>query len=692
MKKITLLLLMVSLFVPMALNAQGKLAIVKKADMGITKGDRNKSTNVLATRTNGMAPQAIDVQFGAKNNLRALARRVSDSAITWDFESEEQLADWTIVDNDGDGFNWEYYNNEGLETGRMTAHEGNGLVSSKSYDNDGVGVLYPDNWLISPEVTLGGGLTFWACGQDPSYAAEVFAVYVCVGDPSDLSNFVQVGTDKTATGDMTLYEFDLSEYAGQTGYFAIRHYNVYDMFMLNIDDVTLDPELTIVPEPTLPENLTVNPAATTADVTWEDNDDSSWNLRYREYNPNAKQYLSWDLEDISQLEDWSIFDADNDGYNWGYTSSDELAHSGEYILYSISWSNNTGELNPDNWLISPRVKLDGTLSFWARSYTDSFPDNFGVYVAVGEDLDNLIQVGEDEVAPQEWTEYTYDLSEFAGQTGYFIIRHYNSENEYYLFIDDITLDVPGDEPAEWVYVNDLSETEYTIEDLTPATDYEVQVQAFNEEGQTDWTESTIFTTPVVVNVSAVGYATLYYGEKNLVVPENMDAHTITVEGGNMTKSHTYAAGDIIPQGTGVLLQAEQGEYEFAVTTEEGETAENMLRGSDEAEETTGGDVYLMLSLNAKNDPASVGFYYGAGCSNGEAFINGAHKAYLALTAEQAAGVNCFLFDGIASGISNIENTTPVSEDIYTVSGVRVNKQAQLPKGIYVVGGKKVVVK
>ena len=686
MKKFSLLLLLVSLLVPMTLSAQG----VVKAEKNVTS-QQAKRTKAVDGRKAHTGVMNMNTLTGRHVSHRVLPRRVSDQAIIWDFEEESQLDDWTLVDNDGDGFNWQYHNNTGLETNRMTAHGGEGLVFSASYDNYGVGALFPDNWMISPEVPLGGGLTLWACGQDESYAAEVFGIYVCVGDPSDLNNFVQVGEDITATADMTLYEFDLSAYAGQTGYFAIRHYNVSDMFLLNIDDVTFDPEMTVVPNPTLPKNLTVAPTSTTAAVTWEDDDDPSWNLRYREYNPNVAQNLSWDLEDDSQFTDWNIYDADNDGNNWGVTETESLAHSGSILFYSASYYNYES-FDPDNWLISPEVSLGGTLSFWARSYTSSYPDNFGVYVVIGEDFDNPIQVGEDTVAPEDWTEYTYDLSEFAGQTGYFIIRHYNSYDNYLLLVDDIAYNVPGDEPAEWIYVNDLSETEYIIEDLTPATDYEVQVQAFNLEKQSDWTKSTLFTTPIVVNVSAAGYATLYYGERNLVVPENMEAHTITVEDGNMTMSHTYAAGDIIPQGTGVLLQAEQGEYEFAVTTDEGETAENMLRGSDEAEETTGGDIYLMLSLNENGDPSTVGFYYGAGCSNGEAFINGAHKAYLALTAEQAAGVNCFLFDGIASGISNIENTTPVSEDIYTVSGVRVNKQAQLPKGIYVVGGKKVVVK
>ena len=190
-------------------------------------------------------------------------------------------------------------------------------------------------------------------------------------------------------------------------------------------------------------------------------------------------------------------------------------------------------------------------------------------------------------------------------------------------------------------------------------------------------------------MSAAGYATLYYSNLNLVVPEGVEASAITVEDGSMVKSQVYASGDIIPQGTGVLIQADENDYIFDVTSEEGtEATVNMLRGSDNEEETTGGDIYLMLSLNANSDPESVGFYYGA--DNGAPFINGAHKAYLALTEEQAAGVKYLWFN--TTSINSIETLENNSKDVFTITGMHVNKHANLPKGFYIVGGKKVVVK
>ena len=576
----------------------------------------------------------------------------------------------------------------------MTAHGGEGLVASASYDNDSSTPLTPDNWLISPEVTLGGVLSLWACGQSGNYCDEVFGVFVCVGNSTDPADFVQVGTDKTATGEMTEYTFDLSQYAGQTGRFAIRHYKVTDMFWLNIDDVCLDINATYVPDPTDPTNLTADPAATTADVAWNGAEGDSWNLRYKVNNPDEAAHFLLDLtidNYLSQLSEWNIWDLDGDGNNWGlaygdYDPTGTLGENENVCLYSESWNSSVGALSPDNLLISPLIRLGGTFKFVAANYSSTYPDVLGVFVLTDE---GVYQIGEDFAPAEDWTEYSFNTSDFYGQMGQIAIRHYNCTDLYAVFVDYISYDKEGDEPAEWIEVNGLTETNYTIEGLEPGTEYMVEVQAYNEKSTTEWSEPTYFTTGIDVSVSAAGYATLYYGDKNLVVPEGVEASAITVEGGSMTKSQVYATGDIIPQGTGVLLQASEGDYVFGVTAEEGTApTDNMLRGSDEEEETTGGDIYLMLSLNEKSDPASVGFYYGA--DGGAAFTNGAHKAYLALTTEQAAGAKRVWFD--TTGISSIKTVENNSQDVYTVTGVQVNKSSNMPKGIYIVGGKKVVVK
>jgi hypothetical protein len=149
--------------------------------------------------------------------------------------------------------------------------------------------------------------------------------------------------------------------------------------------------------------------------------------------------------------------------------------------------------------------------------------------------------------------------------------------------------------------------------------------------------------------------------------------------------------DIIPAGTGVVLNGEQGSYDFVVKYVNLAAPENnLLKGSDEAAMTEGGDKYYKLTVKNGN----VGFYWGA--EEGGAFENGAHKAYLAVPAG-ASNAKFFILGtaeglvsedgGIVDGINEVKAES--KQEYYNLNGTRVNT---LRKGIYIVGGKKVVIK
>jgi len=170
-----------------------------------------------------------------------------------DFESGMPVG-WTTIDADGDGINWNLGSVVLPDTPGHNASTD--MVCSSSYDNT-YGALYPDNYLISPQVLLGSGSTFsfYACAQDGSYAAEHFGVAVSTTGTSP-SNFTIVQewtmtakgsgmpTNHTrsgnrAQGNWYQYTVDLSVYAGQQVYIAIRHFNCSDQFYLDVDDIEL---------------------------------------------------------------------------------------------------------------------------------------------------------------------------------------------------------------------------------------------------------------------------------------------------------------------------------------------------------------------------------------------------------------------------------------------------------------------
>ena len=187
-----------------------------------------------------------------------------------------------------------------------------------------------------------------------------------------------------------------------------------------------------------------------------------------------------------------------------------------------------------------------------------------------------------------------------------------------------------------------------------------------------------------VTISDAGYATLYYSDKNLLVPAGVKAYTVKVEDKAAVVSTEY---NVIPAGSAVILQGAPGDYEFAIKIKGDALDEaNMLMGTDEAAMTVGptdGNYKFYKLANGKS--YGLGFYFDA--EDGAAFMNGAHKAYLAVEASKA--VNAYGFN--PTGIKTVMANLPENAEVYTISGVRVNN-TNLPAGLYIVNGKKMVIK
>jgi thiol-disulfide isomerase/thioredoxin len=158
----------------------------------------------------------------------------SQTYFSENFESGN-LDQWTTVDFDGDGYTWAI-NNYGDEQ--------NNIVISQSWTN-GV-ILYPDNWLISIPIDLSSAVSptlFWKVkAQDQAWANENYTVYVA--DSDDISSlesspftFNEVIGTSNGYVNRTL---DLSDFVGQESvHIAFRHHDVSDMFVLNVDEISI---------------------------------------------------------------------------------------------------------------------------------------------------------------------------------------------------------------------------------------------------------------------------------------------------------------------------------------------------------------------------------------------------------------------------------------------------------------------
>ena len=180
------------------------------------------------------------------------------TATGWGFETDPFAEGWTIRDDDGDGYNWEWMD---ASASGYNVYEGTHCMASASFQNNPFGggtALTPNNWLISPAFTAGSTVTFWYAGQDPNYAAETFGVYVIAnGTTSDeLAYF-------TASNTYQQGSVDISDFAGQTVQVAFRHYDITDMFRLNLDLVEADAGGSIPNTPVPPTDAPITEAPIT---------------------------------------------------------------------------------------------------------------------------------------------------------------------------------------------------------------------------------------------------------------------------------------------------------------------------------------------------------------------------------------------------------------------------------------------
>jgi len=653
MKKITQLLLL-SLLMPLTLSA----AMTSNVS---TPG----AARDAATRAKGSVPKAIKVD----GNIHTLGMpKAEGDALIWDFEDAEQFAQFGNEDRDGDGFLWEYYNNSDVETDRMTAHSGDGLVASASYDNGHDVVLTPDNWLISPQLTLGGTLSFWACGQDPTYYSEKFGVFVSV----DGENWTQIGNDKITTVNYLFYEYDLSAYAGQTGYFAIVHHNSTNMFYLNIDDIPFNVNGMITDEPLIPINLTADPTATTAQIAWVPGKfNNSWNLRWRPYVDPALIGSYWDpnVDNYDQISSqFMTLDADGDGHNWGLSYTDTYYY--DICFYSESWDSNTmGALRPDNWLITPPIELGGSLKFKAWIASILYPDQFAVYIAPADwtSIDEFIKISDDIVPDSSPVDYEFDLSDYDG-TGVIAFRHYGVTNLYRVMVDNIEVLYPdAPEVYEWTEAENVT-SPYTIEGLTSNTEYEVQVMAFNEQGDKNsgWTESTVFTT--LDDGGAAGYNEFYLvGSFNEWNQEDGGGRIELVEG----DAGVYSASEV--------ELAAGAEFKIITPAEDGGWI--WFGGIDE---TQAGHFLVTPELLDNN----IDLIDGANFRIQEKGI------YTISVMEAPRGITAPLVMVVhkdATAISTIGTDSKVDNNWYNLQGQKLNGKPSAA-GIYINNGRKVVIK
>lgn len=531
----------------------------------------------------------------------------TEPGIIFDQDFEHGLGDWTFISmNDENNIGQSGGYSAGVINGSYNAHDGSYFFRFSSFYQTNNGDY--NQYLISPKLYLTSAAEL-----------EFFFKEEYENDPEIL----QVGYS-TTTNDLNAFTWnDVSldgiwqnhwiDLAANVKYIAFHYYGNYKHHVF-LDDISITapvPASTITwdtvsvsatspysfedlepytaykvrvsshcgqvsdaitmpiscPFPTETEFSVTDLKPTFATVNWE-GEAASYNVKYRRASYDGAPLFA-DFEN-GLPSGWTIVDNDGDGSKWAFQDN-TTAHSGGGCMYSYSF-----EHDPDDWIITPRVTLKGTLKFWISSTMGSISDwqeHYAVYVSTGTTaIEDFVMVGEERIASNstnfEFKEITIDLSSYNSVMGYIAIRHYNTRNKYELGLDDFGIYVTQ-EAEDWISVTTTSNS-LDLTDLEDETAYEVQVQTVCcEEYPSEWSGSFTFTTPFGCD-TPTGLTTEVTGNRQLSWTGDADTYNIQYREFDPTvpATITLTVGNIWPDGSGyqMLIDADANSYGTIIPT------------------------------------------------------------------------------------------------------------------------------
>ncbi len=209
----------------------------------VTIVDNEATIGALAAGATGTgtftihANNTVPHNYGFDFFLEIHSESNTESDYAYEFESD--MDEWTALDAANNNISkpgtaianpW-WHSSEAAQRGKpyVSSHSGNGHLMSASNEAPYYYTKPLDNYLISPKkikVTANSEFSFYA---RPTYNyPERFGVAISTSDNTSAANFTTVSQWITESTSWTKYTVDLSSYAGQEIYVAIRHFFTQD--------------------------------------------------------------------------------------------------------------------------------------------------------------------------------------------------------------------------------------------------------------------------------------------------------------------------------------------------------------------------------------------------------------------------------------------------------------------------------
>lgn len=405
------------------------LTIVDDTDTIKALGVGEMATGTFTLTTNENTPDGYKFDLF----IETFSRSNAPGNYTYGFE--ENLDGWTCFNasrNANIKKPW-WHSSEALlhDKDARDSHTGYGHIMSETSPNKTSEYTYPiDNYLVSPKIkaTENSKISFYARSGNEAYYAEHFGLAISTSGNTSANDFSMIQewviTDRTKWKEYTV---DLSDYADQEIYVAIRHFftdqewednwHGYDVETLNIDDVMLSDVLIntyFIPTLSYDDITYFNATACTGiinmpkieNVTATADSISTINLNWDAVN-NATSYNIYRYgEKIANVQGTSYIDKEltaNTKYCYNITSvngNSESVFSDEIYVTTLSVEGNS---IPEAPVVTAEATSDTTIVLtWNKI------ENAAVYVVYQDTM----------TLTSELTDTTFIVSGLEGNTEY----------------------------------------------------------------------------------------------------------------------------------------------------------------------------------------------------------------------------------------------------------------------------------
>ena len=179
------------------------------------------------------------------------------------------------------------------------------------------------------------------------------------------------------------------------------------------------------------------------------------------------------------------------------------------------------------------------------------------------------------------------------------------------------------------------------------------------------------------------WATFYSDERPYQALEGTKVFAVYAEDNNPDLTITEITDRIINPGEGVVLK-KSTEGDIALTPCESLSECDYVNNLQGTHDGMQNDIYPCIYVLGYSEENGVGFY-----RLSEDGTIGAHKAYLVVYGVEDNTRGFFSLEGNASGIENVQKSSVNVQRVFDLTGRSVS---QPTKGLYIVNGKKVIIK